>query len=153
LAERIERYTAAGGVILHGERILLLRWPSRDEIRLPKGHVEPGETHREAALREAAEESGYLRIEIVADLGSQQVTFENGDRGVVRTERYFLMRLNGTPGRPRGTGERAFEPIWMTWDDALDALTFDAEREWVRRARRLALKKRHLDNGKDQGKE
>lgn len=153
MAERIERYVAAGGVIVHDERILVLRWPSRDEVRLPKGHLEPGETPRGAALREAAEESGYLDLEIVADLGSQRVAFEDDDRRVIRTERYFLMRLNGTPERPRGTGERAFDPVWVTWDEALDALTFEAEREWVRRARRLSLKKRHLDNGKDQEKE
>lgn len=150
MAERIERYIAAGGVIVHDERILVLRWPSRDEVRLPKGHLESGETPRGAALREAAEESGYLDLEIVADLGSQRVTFEDDDRRVIRTERYFLMRLNGTPERPRGSSERAFDPVWVAWDEALDALTFEAEREWVRRARRLSHKKRHLDNGKDE---
>jgi ADP-ribose pyrophosphatase YjhB (NUDIX family) len=38
--------------------MLLIR-PSRDEVRLPKGHVEAGETLRAAALREVAEETGY----------------------------------------------------------------------------------------------
>jgi 8-oxo-dGTP pyrophosphatase MutT (NUDIX family) len=137
--ERVERYTAAGGVIVHGELVLVLRWPSRDEIRLPKGHVEPGETVREAAVREAAEESGYLDIEIVTDLGHQRITFQDGDRRVVRTERYFLMTLLGEPGRARGRGESKFDPVWLTWEAALNTLTFEVEQEWVRRARRLVM--------------
>jgi 8-oxo-dGTP pyrophosphatase MutT (NUDIX family) len=137
--KRVERYIAAGGVIVHGERVLVLRWPSRDEVRLPKGHVEPGETVREAALREACEESGYLDLEIVTDMGHQRVAFDDGDRHVVRTECYFLMTLVGRPGRPRGCGEPTFDPVWLNWDAALDALTYEAEREWVRRARRLAI--------------
>ena len=52
------RYTAAGGVVVRGEDVLVLRRPGRDEIRLPKGHVEPGEGLAEAALRETREETG-----------------------------------------------------------------------------------------------
>ena len=139
MAEKIDRYIAAGGVIVRDERILVLRWPSRHEVRLPKGHVEPGETVPEAALREVTEESGYTNLEIAADLGSQRVVFDDEGRHVVRTERYFLMKLAGeTEGLPGG-GEAKFDPMWVTWDEALDVLTFEAEREWVRRARRVAV--------------
>lgn len=139
MAEKIERYIAAGGVIVRDERILVLRWPSRQEVRLPKGHVEPGETVPEAALREVVEESGYTNLEIAADLGSQRVVFDDEGRHVVRTERYFLMTLAGETERPPRGGEAKFDPTWVTWDEALDVLTFEAEREWVRRARRVAV--------------
>jgi len=136
--EKVERYIAAGGVIVQDERILVLRWPSRDEIRLPKGHVETGETVVETAMREVREESGYTRLKIEADLGSQRVAFDDEGRRVVRTERYFLMRLDEEADRPSGDGEAKFDPVWLTWDEALDVLTFEAERNWVRRARRAA---------------
>lgn len=139
MPENVESYTAAGGVIVRDGRVLVLRWPSRDEIRLPKGHVEPGETVSEAALREASEESGYTSLEIVADLGSQRVAFDDEGRHVVRKERCFLMALVGRAGRLPESGEARFEPLWVTWDQALEALTFEAEREWVRRARRSCL--------------
>ena len=45
-------YVAAGGVIIHDGQMLLLDRPHRGEIRLPKGHVDPGESHDETALRE-----------------------------------------------------------------------------------------------------
>lgn len=135
MARKVERYTAAGGVVVRRELVLVLRWSSRGEVRLPKGHVEPGETVREAALREAAEESGYLDLEIVADLGRQRVIFKDGRRRVDRTERYFLMTIGGDPDRPQGSGEAKFVPVWLSWGEALEGLTFEAEREWVRRAR------------------
>lgn len=138
MGEDIKQYTAAGGVVVQDERILVLRWPSREEIRLPKGHVETGETVPEAAIREVSEETGYTHLEIEADLGSQRVAFDDRGRRVVRTERYFLMRLAGEADRPSGSGEAKFDPVWLTWDEALDVLTFEAERKWVRRARRVA---------------
>jgi len=142
VAKGTERYTAAGGVIARDERVLVLRWPSRDEVRLPKGHLEPDETVREAALREASEETGYLDLDIVADLGTQRVAFEDRGRHVVRTERYFLMTLPECRVDARGRGEAKFDPVWLGWDEALGMLTFEAEREWLRRARRLVSDRR-----------
>ena len=59
---RTERYLAAGGVVVHDNQVLVLRRPHRAEVRLPKGHVEPGEDAAEAAIRETQEESGYQDV-------------------------------------------------------------------------------------------
>lgn len=139
MAGQIERYIAAGGIVVDDNHVLVLQRPSRDEVRLPKGHIQPGETVQEAALRETSEESGYLDVTITADLGSQIVTFNDQGRHVIREERYFLMALRGHRGQPRGGGEAQFKPEWLTWKEALAALSFEAERKWVRRARRLMV--------------
>ena len=97
--------------------------------------VEPGEDVQVAALRETREESGYANLAVKADLGTQVVEFDRDGRHVVRTERYFLMTLVGQAFQPAMPGEAQFEPAWLTWDEALAVLTFEAEREWVRRAR------------------
>lgn len=130
-------YVAAGGVVVHDGRVLVLQRPSRDEVRLPKGHVEPGEDVETTAWREVCEESGYDDLLVQADLGEQVVEFDYKGKHVVRTERYFLMAL-ADPESPFSSGEKQFEPEWLTWDGALQALTFEAEREWVRRARRMS---------------
>jgi len=169
---RAIRYNAAGGVVIAtqadqvdpvagdgqsdpGERarlgrflgsphrVLVLRRPSRGEVRLPKGHVEKGESPQEAALREVAEESGYTDLEILSDLGHQTVEFDYKGVHVVRDERYFLMHLRSHRQIERHAGEHVrgesqFIPDWLDWDQALSELTFEAEREWVRRARRAA---------------
>jgi ADP-ribose pyrophosphatase YjhB (NUDIX family) len=136
--QRITRYTAAGGVVVHGGRVLVLRRPGRGEVRLPKGHVEPGEGLRATALRETREESGYADLEVRAGLGTQVIEFDTEGRHVVRTEHYFLMALAGGADLASPAGEEQFVPDWLSWDEALAALTFEAEREWVRRARRMA---------------
>jgi 8-oxo-dGTP pyrophosphatase MutT (NUDIX family) len=134
LGSRVVRYTAAGGVVVHDGRVLVLRRPFQGEVRLPKGHVEPGENVQAAALRETREEGGCADLMVVADLGTQVVEFDYAGRHVVRHERYFLMALASHPDSPV-RGEEQFEPLWLTWDEALAALTFEGEREWVRRAR------------------
>jgi 8-oxo-dGTP pyrophosphatase MutT (NUDIX family) len=135
---RIERYVAAGGVVVRNSCVLVLERPSKDEIRLPKGHIEAGETVREAALREASEESGYTDLVIEADLGSQRVAFVHQGRHVIRRERFFLMTPVGRGRQPAGEGEPQFDPVWLTWEEALRMLTYEPEREWVRRARQVA---------------
>ncbi len=134
---QITRYLAAGGGVVRDGRVLVLQRPSRDEVRLPKGHVEPGEGARATALREVREESGYDDLVIQADLGEQVVEFDYQGKHVVRTERYFLMTLVNPDASPLDS-EKQFEPEWLAWEEALQALTFEAEREWVRRARRVS---------------
>ncbi len=136
-AAELISYQAAGGVVLTTDRkkVLLLVRSFGDEVRLPKGHVEPGEAVSDTARREIREESGYGDLEIIAPLGQQLVSFSVGPRSIRRTENYFLMQLR--PGSPAAgqVGEAQFAPHWVTWEEALTALTFEAEREWIRRAR------------------
>ena len=132
-------YTAAGGVVISpsGEEILLLIRPSRDEVRLPKGHVEPGEAALETALREVREESGYAELDPISDLGEQLVTFLLDDQRIERTEHYFLIQARSMARVTRPSHDvQQFFTVWVSWSQAEAHLTFEAEQEWVRRARR-----------------
>lgn len=140
-------YHAAGGVVLDPDgRVLLLErevWRNGawlHEIRLPKGHVEAGETDAEAALREVGEESGYWGLAILADLGTTTVEFAFEGRHIRRHEHYFLMRLTDTrrdeprPKHPHAE-EARFRPLWAR--DLAEAeawLTYASEKAVVRRA-------------------
>ena len=134
------RYTAAGGVVIAGDRVLVLLRPARGEVRLPKGKIEPDETPETTALREVIEETGFGDIEIVEDLGSQAIEYDHLDHDgtpirVIRDERYFLMRLT-SPARVEQPPEdvEEFTVDLRAPDEALETLTYDGEREWVRRA-------------------
>jgi 8-oxo-dGTP pyrophosphatase MutT (NUDIX family) len=132
---RAIRYQAAGGVVVdHENRVLVLRRPSRKEVRLPKGHVEEGESHVEAALREVTEESGYAHLELLADLGHQVVAFEYKGERIIRDEYYFLLALHDVGQIEREAKELQFVPEWISWEQALAELSYESEREWVRRA-------------------
>lgn len=129
-------YVAAGGVVFDGRgRVLVLDRPSRGEIRLPKGHVERGEEPFEAAVRETAEEAGYDDLELLFDLGAQIVEFDYRGKHITRDERYFSFRLvtdRRVARRPKDA--RQFDVMWLATEDALARLSYDAEREWLRRA-------------------
>ena len=137
-----KNYRAAGGVVIDGERMLLLDRPLRREVRLPKGHIDPGETATVAALRETAEESGYDDLEIVADLGSQVVKFNYLGDDFVREEQYYLMRLvSERTVRRNRKDEAQFKPIWGPLDEAAARLTFPAEQQFAQRA--IEIVRRH----------
>lgn len=141
-------YQAAGGVVLDesGRVLLLERYlpdeeGSRHEIRLPKGHIEAGETPEQAALREVCEESGFCHLEIVADLGQNTIEFPRLGGITQRHERYFLMRLldpQRQPPRPTSpdAAEALFQPLWAADLPAAEALlTYDSEKHFIRQAR------------------
>lgn len=137
----IRAYASAGAVVVDpgGKHVLVLLRPSRlgpsgtAEVRLPKGQIEPGETRRQAAIREVREETGLCDLAIQTDLGHELVEFEWRGRHYVRDESCFLMTSSQgiQPARP----EKQFERLWLTWEEALERITFEAERAWVRRAR------------------
>jgi 8-oxo-dGTP pyrophosphatase MutT (NUDIX family) len=135
-----DSYLAAGGVLLRevDQAILVLQRPGRAELRLPKGHVEAGETNAQAAVREVQEETGYADVVIAADLGSITHTFYNiaRDVEVTRTENYFLMRLvsEARYDGPHFAHEN-FQRRWVKWIEAEQTLAYEVEREFVRRAR------------------
>lgn len=129
-------YQAAGGIIVHEGQALLLRRLSRNEVRLPKGHVEPGEEVCEAALREVREETGYASLRIVHDLGAQLVEFDNPRDGYhyLRLEHYFIMALDDEEPFDRPPQDAQFSPWWAPLTEAALLLTFESEREVARRA-------------------
>lgn len=109
-------------------------------MRLPKGHIEPGESRDQAALREVGEETGLTKLEILADLGSQVIEFDWRGHHYIRHESCFLMSITG--GSRLGRPEKQFECLWLTWEMALASLTYEAEQDWVRKARGAWLEQR-----------
>lgn len=100
---------------------------------LPKGGVEPGETPREAALREVAEETGMSGV-VEDELGSIDYWFYARDRGgrIHKTVHYYLIRATG--GTTEAHDHEVREARWMDARDALDVMTYPNEREMVRKA-------------------
>jgi len=122
----------AGGVVVRTDgspaRYLLVSARlASDEWVLPKGHIEPGETPGDTAVREVLEEAGVVAVQ-TADLGT--IEFDNW-RGHVRAQ-FFLMRYAG-----EGQAIEQRRLAWMTVDEAVDALGFEEMRRLVRRAHEL----------------
>lgn len=142
---KTKHHRTAGGVVLDakGRVLVITRDVMREgglthEVRLPKGHLDPGETEEAGAMREVGEESGYWNLRIVAGLGEAVSEFDFKKKHHVREERYFLMALTspdrGAPA-PTGKEEALFSPAWMDLAEAEMAMTYASEQDFVARAR------------------
>ncbi|MYH63164.1 MAG: NUDIX domain-containing protein [Caldilineaceae bacterium SB0675_bin_29] len=136
------RYNAAGGIVAQRDIIdhlpaaetflLLLDRPSRAEVRLPKGHIDPGESAEEAALRETSEETGFGDLRVLADLGRRTVEFDYKGAHYIRKERYFLMELLSPRQITRPPKDaKQFQVLWEPLGRAGERLTFEAERLFI----------------------
>ena len=136
------RYKSAGGIVAQRDILdhlpatetflLLLDRPSRAEVRLPKGHIDPGESAEEAALRETSEETGFGDLRILADLGRRTVEFNYKGANYIREEHYFLMKLLSPRQITRPPKDaKQFHVQWEPLVRAGKRLTFEAERLFV----------------------
>jgi len=121
--------THAGGVVVRyrkrvAEFLVVTAHPEGEEWVLPKGHIDPGETARDAAAREVREESG-ASASIVRSLG----VWGLGVCGESVQVEFFLMRLLAEG--PGGEGRRR---KWLTEEEAMRALGFPESRAVVGRA-------------------
>jgi len=107
------REYSAGGVVIKDRReVLLIKNPS-GIWTFPKGHIEPGETKEQAAVREVKEETN-IDAEIVDYLGEISYSFVWAGVRIYKTVYFFLMRyVAGIPA-----------PSW----EVKDARFFDLER-------------------------
>lgn len=98
---------------------------------LPKGHIEPGETAEEAAVREVREETGIIG-RVVAPLGTIDFWFVAEDRRVHKTVHHFLLRALG--GELSDADIEVTEVAWVPLSELETKLAYADERRLARRA-------------------
>jgi len=91
----------------------------------PKGHVEHGETAREAALRETEEEAG-VSGDLLGPAGTQEFDW----RGKPYRVEYFLIRATSETSETDGR-----KKVWLPFDDAVKKLTYPETKKMLRDAR------------------
>jgi len=131
---RIE--TSSGGVVFRwfdGEpRFLLIRDPYRN-WGLPKGHIEGGESPEEAALREVAEETGLVTLEVVTQLPTIDWYFRDRGTLIHKFCHFFLLESAGGEAVPQ-QDEGITACTWRTIEDALGIVSYANAREVLRTA-------------------
>lgn len=124
---------SAGGVIVFGNTILLLRKFNGDWV-LPKGRVKKDEDISDTALREVFEESG-VKAEIVKYLGQVHYTYKNikGDKIVYKTVHWYLMKTNSMDSIPQKK-EGFVEAKFVHIDRVVDMVRYKDERKIINKA-------------------
>ncbi len=105
------------GLVFVGRRIDM----DEENWQMPQGGIDPGETPREAALRELAEEAGTRKAEIVAetrdwlsyDLPAQLAPRLWGGRHRGQRQKWFACRFTGTDADIRLDAHG--EPEFSAW--------------------------------------
>ncbi|MFC1570407.1 NUDIX hydrolase [Candidatus Omnitrophota bacterium] len=125
-----EKQFAAGGVVLKGDaeevKALLIK-DSYGHWTWPKGHIEEGESPREAALREVQEETGLKTLNAWEELGTQKYWFTWEGEKVFKTVHIFL--IEATEGEELSIQtEEITDGEWLEADQALEKIEYEGSR-------------------------
>lgn len=127
---------SAGGVVLDSGNVCVIVPTRRTAngkraLALPKGHIDPGESVEQTATREVREETG-LEVELVRELGEVRYWYRRDGKSIDKSVTFFEFRAVG--GDFADHDDEVEEVRWMPVRDALGKLTFDGERDMLRKA-------------------
>ncbi len=111
-----------GSAIVVGRRGVVLLKHKRLGIWIqPGGHLDPGESPWDAALRETIEETGLPAAFADAPAGTSpeliHVDVHDGGRGHTHLDLRYLVA--GGDADPQPPVDESQDVVWCTWDDAL----------------------------------
>lgn len=129
---------SAGGVVVRGDETIVIvptrrAANGRAVLALPKGHVDPGETPAQAAVREVREEAG-VEGELVEKLGDVRYWYQRDGRRIAKVVAFYLVDYRS--GDPADHDAEVEVAQWMAMERAARELSYRGEREMVQRALR-----------------
>lgn len=141
-ARRVDEVSAGGLVVdASGTKGLLIgRLDAKDAKRerllwsLPKGHIEPGETPEQAAIREVKEETG-IESEIDKSLGVIDFWFMASGKRIHKTVHHFLFKEVGGQIAPQVS--EVDDVRWFPLDEIVSKLAYPDEKKLIARSKEL----------------
>ena len=127
--KEIVREPTSGGIVFRLTKdkkdieVLLIQ-DSKNRWTIPKGHIEPGETAKQTAIREIGEEAGLSHIQVLSWLGKIHFKYRRIDKLVLMTTQIYLVRSLDTTERP--TKEKWMNGIkWFSFQDAINVIEYE----------------------------
>lgn len=122
VSKELDRTTdSAGAIVFRGDTVLMIRVGSRWSF--PKGHLEPGETAKQAAVRETREETG-ISAELLTDVPIAVPSARPEDR-----RRVWFFPARYLEGERKPQLDEISEAAWVKVQDAAERITFAPDRE------------------------
>lgn len=135
----IHQYSA-GGVIFKDNLVLIIRnyKPERsvDYWGFPKGHIEPGESETEAAIREVKEETG-VEVKVIQKIADKEYSagFNDNNEEIRKKVSYYVMEYISGEVKPQE--DELSEAAWISLEEATQKLTFDNDKQILQKAKEL----------------
>lgn len=122
-------------VLVNYGTVLLLQYP-QGHWDLPKGHVEQGDTDRQATMRrELAEETGITNL-VIMDGFEERTEYSFRHKGRRQSkEVYWYIAETDEMEVQLSHEHRGY--LWLDWDQAMDTITHDETRNVVRLAQQF----------------
>lgn len=138
----MKRQFSAGGIVFNNQNQVLVTQHSQNKHwSFPKGHIDPGETSEEAALREVREEGGIV-AEIISKVGYSKFIYTQdaparpaGGEKIFKVVTYFLMKY--ISGDSKDHDLEVSEAGWYTVENALKQLSYSQDKILLKKALEL----------------
>jgi bis(5'-nucleosidyl)-tetraphosphatase len=120
-------------VVVRGDEVIVVvpaKTRAANVLALPKGHPDGDESPLEAAVREVREETG-VEAAPIEKLGEIEYTYERKRGPVDKRVAFWLFEYRSGELNP---DHEIAEARWMPLDQAAESLTYEGEREMVKRA-------------------
>ena len=132
----LEREFSAGGLVVRRMRgrfyIAAVRVKDGSVLALPKGHIEPGESGAETAIREVREETG-LDSKLIEKLDDIRYWYTRGGTRVLKVVSFFLLHYRSGSVRDYQR-EEVDGAEWVPLAEAPARLAYKGEQEMARAA-------------------
>ena len=120
----------AGGIVYNDDKKIVIVNQNYDSWSLPKGHIDPGETTLEAAIREIYEETGLDKPQYIKPLGHYgryRIGLDGkDDKSEYKTITMFLFKSNENKLQPQDPNNP--EAKWVSVEKAIELLTHKADK-------------------------
>ena len=134
LSRPVRREFSAGGAVIResqGKAQILMIKDRFGFLALPKGHIDPGETPEQAAIREVKEETG-IDCKIIRSLCSQRYRFfDNDGIPVEKVVEYYLM--HEVSGNLKPQLSEVAGVLWVDQEDLSIIRTYSSTMNMLKR--------------------
>jgi 8-oxo-dGTP pyrophosphatase MutT (NUDIX family) len=132
----LEREFSAGGLVVRRMRgrayVAAVRVKEGTVLALPKGHIEPGESGAETAIREVREETG-IDSTMVEKLDDIRYWYTRDGARVLKVVSFFLLRYRSGSVRDYQRDE-VDSAEWVPLEEAPRRLAYAGEKQMARAA-------------------
>ncbi len=126
------REFSAGGIVFNNQgQVLITQHSTNKHWGFTKGHIEKGQTSKEAAVREVREEGG-VEAQIIDKVGENKYVYTLEGEKRFKVVVMFLMKY--LSGDINDHDWEVSEARWVTPEEALKTLSFSSDKTLLKKA-------------------